>query len=251
MAGHSKWAGIKHKKAVIDARRGKLFTKLLREVMVAARLGGADPAGNPRLRTAIDDAKSSSVPKENIDRAIKKGAGELEGESYEEAVLEGYAPGGVAVLVETLTDNRNRTVGELRHLFSKHGGSLGEAGCVAWMFDRRGVILIPREAMDEEAFVDLAVELDAEDANSSDDGYEILTSMEGFLPAVEELERRDIRPELKQLAMIPRTTVEIDDDASGAVSRLLDLIDEQDDVQKVWSNAEFVGSGAEVGTAGA
>lgn len=248
MAGHSKWAGIKHKKAVIDARRGKLFTKLLREVMVAARLGGADPTGNPRLRAAIDDAKASSVPKENIDRAVKKGAGELEGESYEEAVLEGYAPGGVAVLVETLTDNRNRTVGELRHLFSKHGGSLGEAGCVAWMFDRRGVILIPRDAMDEEAFVDLAVELGAEDANASDDGYELLTSLEGYLPAVEELERRAIRPELQQLAMIPRTTVEVDENDAGALSRLLDLIDEQDDVQKVWSNADFVATAAEIGS---
>jgi len=249
VAGHSKWAGIKHKKAVIDARRGKLFTKLLREVMVSARLGGGDPAGNPRLRTAIDDAKASSVPKDNIDRAIKKGAGELEGESYEEAVLEGYAPGGVAVLVETLTDNRNRTVGELRHLFSKHGGNLGEAGCVAWMFDRRGVILVPRDAMDEEAFVDLAVAIGAEDANASDDGYEILTSLEGYLSAVEELERRRIRPELQQLAMIPQTTVEVDDACSAALSRLLDLIDDHDDVQKVWSNAAFVGSAAEVGTA--
>src|SRR5580693_9362461 len=172
MSGHSKWATIKHKKAATDARRGKLFTKLLREITVAARMGGGDPKGNPRLRSAVLEARSNSVPGDTIDRAIKKGTGELEGESYEEVIYEGYGPGGVAMLVEGMTDNRNRTASEIRHLFTRHGGNLGENGCVAWMFGRRGYFAIERSVMDEEKFMELALELGADDMAIEAEIYE-------------------------------------------------------------------------------
>lgn len=236
MSGHSKWAGIKHKKAVIDSKRAKRWTKLIREVMVSARLGGADPDFNPRLRSAISDAKSDNVPNDTIDRAIKKGTGELEGESFEEITYEGYGPGGVAVMVEAMTDNRNRTVAELRHRFSRYGGNLGENGCVAWMFERRGYFAIAPEVMDEEAFMDLAVDLGVDDIAIAE-LYELLTIPDDYARVREELERREVPLVAKELAMIPQSTVELEDNA-GAMLRLMEALDDHDDVQNVWANFE-------------
>lgn len=238
MAGHSKWAQIKRKKAVTDARRGQLWTRILKEVTVAARLGGGDPAGNPRLRSAIDDAKANNVPNDNIDRAVQRGTGELEGVDYEEAVFEGYAPGGVAVLVETVTDNRNRTVSELRHLFSRHGGSLGEAGSVAWQFERRGEIALDREQLDEERFVELALELGVEDLSTDGEAYELYTTVDDFHTVLDRLEERDLTPASRQLAMNAKTQVELDADAASQALRLLEVLEEHDDVQHVWANLE-------------
>lgn len=237
MSGHSKWSTIKHKKAATDARRGKLFNKLLREITVAARLGGSDVKANPRLRTAVLDARSSSVPNDTIDRAIKKGAGELAGEaSYEEVSYEGYGPGGVAVLVEGLTDNRNRTAQEIRNIFARNGGSLGESGCVAWMFHRRGYFSIPKSALDEEAFMDLALALGADDLSIEEDRYEIYTPAEDFARIQEELETRGVPLETKELAMMPQTSVSVPADRVAQLLRLLEALEDHDDAQKVWAN---------------
>lgn len=238
MAGHSKWAQIKRKKAVTDARRGQLWTKVLKEITVAARLGGGDPAGNPRLRSAIDEAKTNNVPNDNIDRAIQRGTGELEGVDYEEAVFEGYAPGGVAVLVEAVTDNRNRTVSELRHLFSRHGGSLGEAGSVAWQFERRGEIALDPGELDEERFVELALELGAEDLSTDGEAYELYTTVDAFHAVLDRLEARGHSPVSRQLAMSAKAQVEPDAAAVSQALRLLDALEEHDDVQHVWANLE-------------
>jgi YebC/PmpR family DNA-binding regulatory protein len=240
MSGHSKWSTIKHKKAATDARRGKLFNKLLREITVAARLGGGDVKANSRLRSAVLEARGSSVPNDTIDRAIKKGTGELAGEAaYEEVSYEGYGPGGVAVLVEGLTDNRNRTAGEIRHLFARNGGNLGESGCVAWMFHRRGYFSIPKSAMDEEAFMDLALALGADDLSIEEDRYEIYTPAEDFARTQEELETRGVPLEAKELAMIPQTQVPVPGDRVAQLLRLLEALEDQDDVQKVWANMQI------------
>jgi YebC/PmpR family DNA-binding regulatory protein len=236
MSGHSKWATIKHKKATTDARRGKLFSKILKEITVAARLGGGDAKGNPRLRAAVLEARSNSVPNDNIERAIKKGTGEIASEVYEEVIYEGYGPGGVAVLVEAATDNRNRTTGEIRHIFARNGGSLGEAGCVAWMFHRRGYFAVEKGAMDEERFMELALELGADDVAIEEDVYEIYTPMEGFIGTQEELERRDVPTVAKELAMVPQTTLDVPPDKVNQVLRLMDALEDHDDVQKVWAN---------------
>ncbi len=238
MSGHSKWNTIKHKKAATDARRGKLFNKLIKEVTVASRLSGGDKA-NPRLRSAILEARSNSVPNDTIDRAIKKGTGELAGGAvYDEVLYEGYGPGGVAVLVEGMTDNRNRTAGEVRHTFARHGGSLGESGCVAWMFHRRGYFAIPRGAMDEEAFMNLVLELGADDMAIDEGHYEIYTSMEDFAGTLEELERRGMPLEAKELAMIPQSYVAVPADRVSQLLRLLEALEDHDDVQKVWGNMQ-------------
>ena len=239
MSGHSKWATIKHKKAATDARRGKLFSKILKEITVAARLGGADPKGNPRLRTAVLEARSNSVPGDNIDRAIKKGTGELEGETYEEVVYEGYGPGGVAVLVDAATDNRNRTTAEVRHLFTRHGGSLAEAGSVAWMFKRRGWFSVESSAMPEEQLMELALELGVDDFSAEDDRYELYTAPEDFTTVQEALEARNVPLAAKELAMIPQTTVEVPADRINQVLRLLEALDDHEDVQKVWANVDI------------
>ena len=236
MSGHSKWATIKHKKAATDARRGKLFSKILKEITVAARVGGGDPKGNARLRTAILEARSNSVPNDNIDRAVKKGTGEIEAEVYEEVIYEGYGPGGVAVLVEAATDNRNRTTGEIRHIFARNGGNLGEAGCVAWMFHRRGYFALDKSAMDEERFMELALELGADDVAIEEDVYEIYTSMEDFIGTQEELERRNVPTAAKELAMIPQTNVDIPPDKVNQMLRLMEALEDHDDVQHVWAN---------------
>ncbi|HEY7213681.1 MAG TPA: YebC/PmpR family DNA-binding transcriptional regulator [Thermoanaerobaculia bacterium] len=239
MSGHSKWATIKHKKAATDARRGKLFSKLLKEITVAARVGGGDPKGNPRLRAAILEARSNSVPNDNIDRAVKKGTGEIAAEVYEEVIYEGYGPAGVAILVEAATDNRNRTTGEIRHLFARNGGNLGEAGCVAWMFHRRGYFVLDKSAMDEEKLMELALELGADDVAIAADVYELYTPMEGFIATQEELERRSVPAVVKELAMVPQTTLDVPADKVGQVLRLMEALEDHDDVQKVWANVNI------------
>jgi YebC/PmpR family DNA-binding regulatory protein len=236
MSGHSKWSTIKHKKAATDARRGKMFSKILKEITVATRVGGPDPKGNPRLRTALLEARSNSVPGDNIDRAVKKGTGELAAEVYEEVIYEGYGPGGVAILVEGLTDNRNRTAGEIRHIFARNGGNLGDSGCVSWMFTRRGYFAIERKAMDEEKFMELALELGADDVATEEDAYEIYTPMEDYITVQEELERRGTPIAAKELAMVPQTWIDVPRDKVNQVLRLMEALEDHDDAQKVWGN---------------
>lgn len=236
MAGHSKWANTKHRKAREDAKRGKLFTRILREVTVAARLGGGDPDANPRLRNAIDDARSNNVPNDNIDRAVKKGTGELEGGSLEEIVLEGYGPHGVAVLVEAVTDNRNRTVSEIRNLFSRGGGNLGESGCVAWMFDRRGYFAFERDAMTEDEAMELALEVGAEEIEMGEDHYEMYTSVDAYHPILEALEDREVEIAAKELAMVPQSYVAVADEDAPQTLRLMEALEDHDDTQSVWAN---------------
>jgi YebC/PmpR family DNA-binding regulatory protein len=236
MSGHSKWSTIKHKKAATDLRRGKLFSKILKEITVAARLGGGDPKGNPRLRAALLEARSNSVPGDNIDRAIKKGTGELEGETYEEITYEGFGPAGVAILVDVTTDNRNRTAPEIRHLFTKHGGTMAEAGSVGWMFKRRGYFVIESGAMTEEQLMELALELGVDDVSVEEDRYEMITAPEDFNAVQEALEARRVPLSFKELAMLPQTTVEVPAERVNQVLRLMEALEDQDDVQKVWAN---------------
>lgn len=239
MAGHSKWAQIKRKKAVTDARRGQLWTRLLKEITVAARLAGGDPAGNPRLRTAIQEARASNIPNDNIERAIKRGTGELEGVAYEEAAYEGYGPGGVAIYVEVVTDNRNRTVAEIRNLFARSGGNLGEAGCVAWMFQKRGLFAIDTSTMSEEAFMELALELGAADLAIEEDSYEIYTEPGDYGAVANELEERGIPLAAKELAMLPNALLEVDRQYATPLLRLLEALEEHEDVQHVWANFDI------------
>jgi YebC/PmpR family DNA-binding regulatory protein len=236
LAGHSKWAQIKRKKAVTDARRGQLWSKLLKEVSVAARMGGEDPNGNARLRTAIQDARAANVPNDNIDRAIKRGSGQLDGVTYEEVTYEGYGAGGVAVLIEAMTDNRNRTVSDVRHLFSKHGGNLGENGCVNWMFDKRGYFAIGRSALTEVAFMELALEVGAEDISIEEELFEIYSRPEDYAAIREALDERGVELEASQLAMLPQSTVKLEADDAGNVLRLVEALEDHEDVQHVWSN---------------
>jgi YebC/PmpR family DNA-binding regulatory protein len=236
MAGHSKWANTKHRKAAVDARRGKLFTRLVREVMVAARIGGSDPDANPRLRNALLEARANNVPSDNLERAIKKGTGELEGESYEEIILEGYGPGGVAILVEAVSDNRNRTVSEIRNLFAKNGGSLGESGCVAWMFGRRGFFSVLRAEIEEDRLMELALELGVEDVQTEGDYFEVYTSPEDYQRVRDELDRLQVPVEMGQLAMIPQNYVTVPDDRVPQMLRLMESLEDHDDTQQVWAN---------------
>lgn len=238
MSGHSKWSTIKRKKAVTDARKARLWTKLLKEISVSARLGGGDADANPRLRSAINDARTANVPSDNIERAIQKGTGDLEGTEYEEVNYEGYGPGGVAILVETMTDNRNRTVAELRHLFSRQGGNLGETGSVAWMFERQGIIAIDRAKMEEEAFIELALELGAQDLSTEGEHYELYTGPDTYHQILDSLDERGVKPVEKELAMTPQSTVEPETDQAMKALRLLDALEEHDDVQNVWANLE-------------
>jgi YebC/PmpR family DNA-binding regulatory protein len=238
MSGHSRWSTIKHKKAATDARRGKIFTKILREISIATRLGGGDPTANPRLRAAIAEARANNLPYDNVDRAIKKGTGEIEGAAYEEFSYEGYGPGGIAILVEGVTDNRNRTAQDVRHLFTRYGGNLGETNCVAWMFDRRGYFAVDKSVLDEEKFMDLALELGAEDLATEGESYELFTALEDFHRVQEELERRGVTAAVKELAMIPQTSLEVPADKLGQALRLLEALEDHDDVQKVWANLD-------------
>jgi YebC/PmpR family DNA-binding regulatory protein len=236
MAGHSHWAGIKHKKAAIDAKRGKLWSKLSKAIIVAARTGGGDVATNLSLRYAIIDAKAVSMPKDNIERAIKKGTGELEGGQLDEVMYEGYGPAGVAVMCEILTDNRNRTAPELRNLFERYGGNLGGSNCVAWMFHRKGLFIVDRATIDEESLMELALEAGADDVKTTDDGYEITCAVEAFQDVSSAIERANLKTEVCRIAQIPKDTVELDADSARKVLALMDALDDHDDVQNVWSN---------------
>ena len=236
MSGHSKWSSIKHKKAAKDAKRGKLFTKMIKEITVAARHGGGDINGNPRLRTAVMTAKANSMPNDNIDRAIKKGTGELEGAAYEEVQYEGYGPGGTAILVQVLTDNKNRTVQEIRHLFTRYGGNLGENGCVAWMFDKKGLITIDKAQVDEDRLFSLALDAGAEDVRDEDGTFEILTSPEDFDKVRDMLEREKIAAATAQVQMVPKSTVTVDEKHAEPILKLTEELEDNDDVQSVAAN---------------
>ena len=241
MAGHSKWHNIRHKKAKMDAKRGQLFTKLLREITVAARQGGGDPEFNPRLRIAIEKAKKANMPIENIERAIKRGTGELEGVTYEEVTYEGYGPEGVAVIVECLTDNRNRTTAEVRHIFTKHGGNLGSSGCVSFLFEEKGVIYVPKSKYDEETIFEKAIEAGAEDVIMDDEEhYEIRTEPKELYAVKENLEKEGVEIERAEITRIPTTTVEVKDpEKAEKLLKMLDALEDSDDVQKVYSNFEI------------
>ncbi len=240
MSGHSKWANIKHRKGAVDAKRGKIFTKLIKEITVAARMGGGDPAANPRLRSAIATAKSVNMPKDNVERGIKKGTGELEGVNYEEILYEGYGPGGVAVLVECMTDNRNRTVAEIRSFFSKAGGNMGETGCVAWMFDKKGSILIDKENVEEEKLMDLAIEAGAEDVVDDGDVFQVLTASEDFDAVREALEGGGVAFIEAGVSMIPKNEIEVaDPKTAGSLMRLLENLEDYEDVQNVHANFDI------------
>ena len=240
MSGHSKWATTKHKKAATDAKRGKIFTKITKEITVAAKLGGGDSDGNPRLRTAVAKAKSVSMPAENIKRAIQKGTGELPGVSYEEVTYEGYGPNGVAIIVEVLTDNRNRTVSEIRNIFSKAGGNMGEAGCVSWMFHKKGYIVVARAKADEEKLMSLALDAGAEDMQTEDDNFVITSAQSDFEKVKKALEDAGIPLEVAEVTMVPQTYVKIDGEkVAGQMMRLMEAIEDNDDVQNVYANFDI------------
>lgn len=241
MSGHSKWSTIKRKKGALDAKRGKIFSKLNKEIMVAARLGGGDPSGNPRLRAAIAAAKAENMPKENIERAIKKGTGELAGgNNYEEVIYEGYGPGGVAVLVESLTDNKNRTVSEIRHIFTKHGGSMGEAGCVAWMFEKKGVIAFDKNKVEEDTLLEAALEAGAEDLQVGESEFEVITDAASFEKVKAALEAKGFVWENAEIQMHPKTTVRIEDEKPAQqLLKLMEMLEDHDDVQKVFANFDI------------
>jgi YebC/PmpR family DNA-binding regulatory protein len=239
MSGHSKWHSIKHKKGAADAKRGRIFTRIIKELSVAARAGGGDPASNPRLRTIIAEAKSVNMPAENIQRAIRRGTGEEPGVSYEEVTYEGYGPGGAAVIVEALTDNRNRTVGELRHLLSKHGGNLGESNSVAWMFEKKGYIVIEKSKVDEEALMAAALDAGADDLRDDDDNWEVISAPGAFEPVLEAIKKLGVDPASAQVAMLPQNYVRLEGKTAQQMVRLMEALDEHDDVQKVWSNFDI------------
>ena len=239
MSGHSKWASIKHKKGAVDAKRGKMFTKLIREITVAARMGGGDPDGNPRLRAAIAAAKAENMPKENIERGIKKGTGELEGVNYEETSYEGYGPGGVAVLVDCLTDNKNRAVADIKHLFERAGGSLGEPGCVAWLFEKKGLIVLEKKQVDEEQLLDLALEAGAEDVKEEEEEFEVIAEPNDFESVKQAIENAQLGYTLAEITMIPKNTVKIDGKKAQQMLNLMQGLEDNDDVSHVYANFDI------------
>ncbi|MFH2218112.1 MAG: YebC/PmpR family DNA-binding transcriptional regulator [Pseudomonadota bacterium] len=239
MSGHNKWASIRHKKGATDAKRGKIFSKLFKEIMVAARIGGADPAANPRLRTAIQAAKSENMPKDNIERAIKKGAGELEGVDYEESVYEGYGPGGAAILIESLTDNKNRAVADIRHILTKGGGNLGSAGCVSYMFDKKGYIVIEKTAADEDTLMETALNAGAEDMREDGDNFEIITGIHDFETVKAAVEAASIPCIDAEITMLPQATTSLQGKEAEQMIRLMEALEDCDDVQKVYTNADI------------
>jgi len=239
MSGHSKWSTIKRKKAVIDAKRGKIFTKLIKEITVAAKIGGGDVDANPRLRLVVDNAKSANMPMDNIERAIKKATGELEGVTYLELMYEGYGPSGVAFLVECLTDNKNRTVAEVRHLLTKHGNGLGESGSVAWMFDRKGVITLPIQGKSEDDILEIILEVGADDLQTEDEYFEVTTSIDTFEDVRKALADNGLEVENASLQWIAKNTIEVSGEASEKVMNLYDMLEDSEDVQNVYSNADF------------
>lgn len=239
MAGHSKWATTKRKKAKIDQKRAKMFTKVIKEISVAARMGGADPAGNARLRTAILNAKAVNMPIDNIDRAIKKASGESGGAEYEEITYEGYGPGGVAIIVETLTDNRNRTAGDVRHAFSKYGGNMGESGCVGWMFDRRGIIAIESEGVTEEQVMEAALEAGAEDVSNEGELFEILTDPYAVEEVRDAIEKAGVKVASAEVSRIPQNRASLEGKQAESCLKLIDMLEDNDDVQNVYTNADI------------
>ena len=240
MSGHSKWSSIKHKKAKVDAARGKIFTRLIKELTVSARIGGGDPTMNPRLRTAIQTAKQANMPAKNIDSAIKKGTGELPGVVYEEVTYEGYGPGGVALYINTMTDNKNRTVAEIRHLLSKYGGNLGETGSVAWMFEKKGLIKVARENYDEEELFMIVIDAGAEDMETEDsDFYEIYTDADELANVQSKLEENDISLDSVDRTMIPKNTVNLDEKQAEQMLKLMEILDDHDDVQDIFANFDI------------
>ncbi|MBS5887712.1 MAG: YebC/PmpR family DNA-binding transcriptional regulator [Negativicoccus succinicivorans] len=239
MSGHSKWSNIKHKKGKNDAIRAKITTKIGKEITVAARLGGADPTGNMRLKLALQKARENNVPKDNIQRAIQKGIGATDGGDYEEITYEGYGPSGVALVVEVMTDNRNRAAADVRHAFSKHGGNLGESGSVTWMFKRKGVFVLPGDAGDEEELMMMALDAGAEDFKDDEDDYEVLTTPENYDAVEKAFQDADIEMTISKITMVPDTTIALDGDDARKMQNLLDALDDLDDVKDVYSNAEL------------
>ena len=239
MSGHSKWASIKHRKAKVDAQRGKLFSRLNREVMVAARTGGGNPDANPRLRQAIQTAREASMPSANIDRAIKKGTGELPGVTYEECLYEGYGRGGAAILVEAMTDNKNRFTSEVRKIFSKYGGNLGQSGCVAWLFEKKGLILIEKEKVPEDKLMEIVIENNGEDLKSEGDTYEITTSVENFSKVKDAISSQGIPLTLAKLTMLPKSSVQVEEHDAESLLKLMDELESHDDVQNTYANFDI------------
>lgn len=239
MSGHSKWATIKRKKAATDAARGKVFTKIIKEITIAARDGGGDPDGNPRLRLAIQSAKASNMPQDNITRAIKKGTGELEGVKYDEITYEGYAPGGIAMLIESVTDNKNRTVAELRHIISKNNGSLGESGSVGWMFDRKGVVNVEKPGVSEDELMELILDAGADDLKTEGDFFEVVSSMENFERVRKAIEDKGYKIESASLQYIARDLIAVDPAKVDEIIRCIEAVEDNDDVQNVYTNADF------------
>lgn len=239
MSGHSKWSTIKHKKGAADAKRGKIFTKLIKEITVAAKMGGGDPDSNPRLRSAIAAAKSQNMPKDNLERAIKKGTGELEGVEYEEISYEGYGPGGVAVLVECLTDNKNRTIADVRYIFSKAGGNIGTDGCVAWMFDKKGLISVDKSVSDEDTLMEVALEAGAEDVKDEGDCFEIITEPSDFEAVKEAVEGASIKHEMAEITMIPQTQTALEGKEAEQMIKFMEALEDCDDIQNFHTNADI------------
>jgi len=239
MSGHSKWHTIKHKKGAADAKRGRVFTKLIKEITVAARVGGGDPEGNPRLRTVVLAAKAANMPKDNIEKAIKKGTGELPGVSYEEVSYEGYGPGGVAVYLQALTDNRNRTLPEIRHLFSKFGGNLGESNCVSWMFEKKGYIVIPKDKASEEALLEVILDAGGDDVRDDGENWEVLSPPERLHAVNEALSRKGIRAATAEISMVPKNTVKIEGKKAQQLLSMMEALEEHDDVQNAWANFDI------------
>ena len=236
MSGHSKWSTIKHKKGAADAKRGKIFTRIIKELTVAARVGGGDPDSNPRLRTVVADAKAANMPADNIKRAIRRGTGEEPGVSYEEATYEGYGPGGAALMLETLTDNKNRTVSEIRHLLSKYGGNLGETNSVAWMFTKQGYILIEKSKVDEDGLMGVALDTGADDVRDDQDNWEVLTSPEDFHRVLDAVKGLGVETLMAEVAMLPQNYINLEGKAAQQMLKLMGLLEDHDDVQHVWSN---------------
>jgi YebC/PmpR family DNA-binding regulatory protein len=239
MSGHSKWHSIKHKKGATDAKRGKLFTKFIKELTVAARSGGGDPDANARLRKAISDAKAGNMPNDTIDRAIRRGTGAEEGVSYDEITYEGYGPGGVALLIESMTDNRNRTVAEIRHIFSKNGGNLGEAGSVGWMFEKKGYLVVEKSAKPEDQLFDIAIEAGAEDIRDDEDNWEILTAPESFEAVHSALKSAGVTPQVAEVEMVPQNYIKLEGAPANQMVKLMEALEDHDDVQKVSANFDM------------
>ena len=239
MSGHSKWSSIKHKKAATDAKRGKAFTRVIKEITIAARMGGGDPAANPRLRSAIASAKSVNMPQDNVTRAIKKGTGELPGVSYEEYTYEGYGPGGVAVMVEIMTDNKNRTVADIRHVFSKHNGNLGESGCVAWIFDKKGLIVVDSDKAEEDSLMEIVLNSGAEDMQLSDDVFEITTMPEDLETVREAIEKAGVEISMAQVSRMPQSTIKLIGKQAEQMLKLMEKLEDHDDVQDVFANFDI------------